>query len=80
MRYYTMSGYSNMENPRFQIDMFTTSVDDLVELTDAVISALTSSTKNDFKAIPNEAPTDEWNDELGIYHRMMDVSLWNHDT
>jgi len=75
-----MSGYSNLENPRFQVDIFTTSVNALQDMTDALISALSSSTKNAFKAIPNEAPIDEYDDDIGIYHRIIDISLWNRDT
>jgi hypothetical protein len=76
-RVYSMSGYSKLENPRFQFDLYSTSLDEIVEMTDTLYGALSSATN--FKAMPDESPQDEWDDTTEIYHRVIDISLWNRE-
>jgi len=73
----SMSGYSGLENPRFQFNIYSTLVDDLRVICDALIAALDAATT--FTAVPCYGPFDGYDDEIGIYRRVLDVSIWNQE-
>ena len=77
VRVSSLSGYSGLENPRFQFDVYSESVDDLADIHDAIIGALAAATT--FKAVPADSPWDDWDDDVGIYRRTFDVSIWNQE-
>lgn len=74
----TLDGYSNLENPRISIECYATAVDARRELADAVIEAMGASTR--FSAISAISPVDFYDPGLGEYKRILDFSIWNHDT
>lgn len=76
-RVHDLQGYSGLENPRVQIDVFTTSLDERRQIADQVIDAMEASTV--FKAIMIPSPIDEWDDNLEIYRRILQFSIWNDE-
>lgn len=77
VRILSLSGYTGLENPRFQFNVYSTNVDALEDVSGAVIGALTSSTC--FKTVADDAPEDYYSDETQTYVRIFDVSFWHQD-
>ena len=71
-------GTRTLENARIQFDIYTTALDQLRTVGDALLSALHAATA--ITAIPLESPEDIYDDEVGIHRRILDVSVWNSDT
>lgn len=71
-------GYANLENPRISIEIYATAVDARRSVGDAVISAMEASTR--FSAIAAMSPVDFYDPYSGEYRRILDFSIWNHDT
>ncbi len=78
IRVNTMSGYSNLENVSLQIYVYSSSIDQRREISDQVIIAMTGASQ--FKCILDESPFDDYDDEIQVYERVMDFSIWNLDT
>jgi hypothetical protein len=76
-RIHSLSGYSTLENPRFQFDIYSTVLDDLTDVSDAMIAALISY--GEFDALPLYSPQDDWSDEVQLYRRILDVSFWHQE-
>jgi len=77
-REYALSeGYVELENPRVEIKIFATAIDNRRELSTAVVAAMEASTL--FSAIMAMAPYDDYNDIVGEYTRILDFSIWNHE-
>lgn len=74
----TLTGYSNLENPRISIECYATAIDARRELADAVVAAITASTH--FNAISAMSPVDIYDPGIEEYKRVLDFSIWNHDT
>lgn len=73
-----LDGYTHLENPRVSIEVYATAIDARRELGDAVISAMCGSTR--FSAISALSPLDMYDDTIQEYKRILDFSIWNHDT
>lgn len=76
-RLWSMAGYSLLENPRFQFEIYARSVDELRTVYTTVLSALVATAL--FKSNPIDSPDDYWVDETQTYMRMFDVSIWNQE-
>ena len=72
-RVWSLGGYCDLENPRIDIDICTTSVEQLRTVGDAVVNALSSG---EFEAVINQSPGDYWDDVVGEYIRSYTVSIW----
>lgn len=70
-------GYVNLENPRVEFKVFATAIDARRTVADAVVAAVTSSTR--FSAISAMAPYDDYNPVVNEYTRVLDFSIWNHE-
>lgn len=74
-RQYSLTGYSNLENPRVQIDCYASTKSGAVALSDAVVAAMRAATTfgtdgDDPKAMPRE-------DEA--FRMSVDFSIWNRE-
>ena len=71
-----MDGYLTLENPRIQIDVYSTSYSQVKTLTESIQTQMATSTgfKN---VLIND--TDLFEDELNIYRVTMDFSCWNRE-
>lgn len=76
-RHYTMQGYATLENPHIEVVVHSSTLDALRAVGDAMISALSSATG--FKMIAMESPVDDFDDVVGMYSRVYDVSIWNKE-
>jgi len=78
----TIRGFSPMngmvlENARVQFDMYATALDSQRASTEELLTLLDAATG--FTAVHQESPEDDYDDETGVYRRMMDVSIWNQE-
>jgi hypothetical protein len=69
-----LSGFSGLSNPHIAIDCFSTSYSQVCNISTAIIQAITASTR--FKAIMQDNPVDEYDDEIEVHRRILDFSLW----
>jgi hypothetical protein len=77
-RVFGMSGtYGTLENAVITFDLFTTDTDGRITLSDAVMFALSSATA--FKTAIQIAPVDSYDNDLELYSRSFDVSVWNRE-
>jgi hypothetical protein len=76
-RHNSLTGYVGLENARIQFDIYATAIDKRREITDLLIGALTSSTR--FSIVAQESPIDEYDDDIGLYARIIDISIWNRE-
>jgi hypothetical protein len=74
---YSLSGYSNYENARIQIDSWATGYSAVKTLARNLHKAMSSATA--FKAVM-ESETDEMDPELNIYRVSQDYSCWQATT
>ncbi|NIT56953.1 MAG: DUF3168 domain-containing protein, partial [Aliifodinibius sp.] len=72
-----LQGYSGLENPRIQVDIISTGLDQRRQIADQVIDAMASSTT--FKAVLISSPIDEWDDNTELYQRILQFSVWNDE-
>lgn len=72
-----MLGYTGLENPRFQFNIYSETLDELRLICNALIDGLLAATT--FKAIPHFSPFDDYDDEVKIYRRVLDVSFWHQE-
>ena len=71
-----LSGYLTLENPRIQIDVYSTSYSQVKTLADAIQTQMNTSTS--FKnTLIND--TDLYEDELNLHRVTMDFSCWNRE-
>lgn len=77
-RDYTLTGYSNLENPRVSIEIYATAIDMRREISTVIIPIMEGSTR--FKAITEIGPIDIYDPTVDEYKRILDFSIWNHDT
>lgn len=71
------AGYVDLENPRVEIKAFATAIDARRTVSDAVVAAITASTR--FSAISAMSPFDYYDAVTGEYTRVLDFSIWNHE-
>lgn len=76
-RFFNTTGYSSLENAHVELIVYATAVVARRLTGDAAINALSSST--DFAALVIASPIDEFDNEVGIYKRTFDVSVWNRE-
>lgn len=74
-RQYSFSGYSNLENPRVQIDCYSSTKSGAVALCDAVVAAMRAATTfstsgDDPQAMPPEN---------GTFRMSIDFFVWNQE-
>lgn len=72
-----LSGYSHLHNPQYQMDIYTTSVDQLRQIGDIVLSVMEASTL--FSAIAPTDPFDGYEDDFALYRRTLEFSIWDKD-
>lgn len=72
-----LSGYSHLHNPRYQVDVYTTSVDQLRQIGDVVLSVMGASTL--FSAIAPAGPFDGYEDDFKLYTRTLEFSIWDKE-
>jgi len=70
-------GYVNLENARVEIKIFATAIDARRVVADAVVTAITASTR--FSAISAMSPYDSYDPIVREYTRILDFSIWNHE-
>jgi hypothetical protein len=71
-----LSGYLTLENPRIQIDVYSTSYSQVKTLSESVQTQMATSTA--FKnTLINDS--DLFEDELNVYRITMDFSCWNRE-
>lgn len=75
-REYNLSGYSTLENPRIQIDIWSTSYGISKDLGGKVKTAMDAATT--FKSIMI-TDQDMYEDEIKIYRVSQDYSIWNRE-
>lgn len=73
----TLSGYSNLENPHYIVNVYTSDIDSRRIISAAIITAMSSSTL--FSATLPTSPIDDFDDELKQYTRTLDFSIWNRE-
>jgi len=74
-RVYSMSGYSNLENPIMQVDCWSSDYDTGKELSEAVIDAMRGS--GTF-GIGDDNPRESHEDDM--FRFSIDFSVWNQET
>lgn len=74
-RVYSLSGYSDLQKCRVQIDCWATSYGTAKELSYGVQSAMVAS--GTFKAVLIDRPIDMYDDETEIHRVSMDFSIWH---
>ena len=70
-----LKGYGGKENPVIEITAYATAVDTRRDVADAVITAITNSTR--FSALLPMPPFDDYDDETKTYERTLQFSVWN---
>lgn len=71
-----LEGYLTLENPRIQIDVYSTSYSQVKTLAESIHTQMETST--DFKnTLANDS--DIYEDELNAYRITMDFSCWNRE-
>lgn len=75
-RIYSLSGYSTLENPRMQVDCWSTSFETTKGLADEVRQAMDNATAFASILISDQ---DLYEDEMKLYRISMDFSVWNHE-
>jgi len=73
---YNLQGYSSMENPLIQIDVWATTYKAAKDISSAVHTAMQAAPG--FKAILRD-DTDFYEDEIEVYRVSMDFSCWNRE-
>jgi len=73
----SLSGYSRLENPRFQFNIYSRLVDDLRTIFDAMLAALEAATT--FTAVPDDSPWDDYDPVVDIYRRVVTIGFWNDE-
>jgi len=76
-RAYDMSGYSTLENALIELAVHATAVTARRLVSDAAINAISSATA--FRGIIVASPMDEYDDEVNVYTRTYEVSIWNKE-
>jgi hypothetical protein len=71
------SGYCGLENVIIQVDAWAPTYDQVASLSSAVITAMCASTS--FSCIAPNSPIDYYEDEIQIYRRTIDFSIWNRE-
>ena len=71
-----LSGYLTLENPRIQIDVYSTSYSQVKTLAGAIHTQMNTSTAFSNTMIGD---TDLYEDELNEYRISMDFSCWNRE-
>jgi hypothetical protein len=74
-RVYSLGGYSNLENPRIQVDCYSSTYSGSKALSVAVISALRSATTF---GVEIDDPQEMREDE-DVYRVSVDLSIWNQE-
>ena len=69
--------YCTLENAMVSFNLYTTDTDGRITLSDAVMFALSSATA--FDTVIQTAPVDSFDDDLQLYSRSFDVSVWNRE-
>lgn len=77
VRINSLSGYSTLENPVMQVDVWAKTYEEAISLSGAVITAMENSTS--FKCTLPHTPIDIYEDEIEAYRREMDFSIWNNE-
>lgn len=70
----SLTGYSSLSNPHITIECLSTSYSQVVSIATATIEAIITSTR--FKAILADNPFDDYDDDIALYRRTLDFSLW----
>jgi len=73
-RFNSLNGYSELENPIIQIDVWGGTHAAVIDLGDRIITALHGSTV--LKATAPNSPLDIYEDEISVYRRSIDISVW----
>jgi hypothetical protein len=77
LRVYSLSGYSGMENASVEVTVYAASLDARRQVGDLVIGAMSSATS--FNPLLIDAPSDFYDDLVGVYERSMSFSIWNRE-
>lgn len=72
----TLSGYSNLENPRIQFDVWAESYKQAKEIRSAVHSVMSQATAFQSLLIDD---SDIYEDDIAVYRVSMDFSCWNRE-
>ncbi len=70
-------GYIGVENAIVQVDSWATSFSGAAALSSAVVTALCAATV--FKAVALESPLDLYEDDIQVYRRLQQFSIWDHE-
>jgi len=74
-RLYSLTGYSNLEYPRMQVDCYGVTYSEMKLLSEAVIAALRSSTTFGTE----QDDPQEMFEEDGTFRVSIDFAIWNQD-
>jgi hypothetical protein len=74
-REYSMDGYSNLENPRMQIDCFAGTYAEVKTLSEAVVSAMRAATTF---SVASDNPIEFYEDDE-TYRISTDFSIWHEE-
>lgn len=77
LRENSIRGYVGLENARIEINIYTTSVDELRTIGAEAVSAMTETTV--FTGVCQDAPFDNFDDTLQLYRRVLEFSVWNRE-
>lgn len=76
-RVYDLQGYRTLENPRVDINVYTTDMDSRRQIGEQVITAMEASSYFTATMIPSAI--DEYVDDLELYRRILQFSIWNKE-
>ena len=76
-RVMSLSGYTGLENPKIEVSVYATSIDQRRAIGEVIISVMEAATA--FTAILPDGPIDDYVDDIATYRRTMEFSVWHQE-